>query len=274
MPIADINGCNIYYELGGIGPIVVFVHGEDHGIEMFEHQIVNLCRDYQCLAYYRRGHGRSELPPYGYSLRNQMLDLAELLDHLNVRQAVIVAVAMATTIAVNYALEYPDRVKGLVLASWYELDGYPLMEKRRSKKYTTTFAKLHMQMFEIMRDHGQQGLIDHMMKEGDAFLPILPREPAVRAQVMQMMSSHLPDHYVRAAEFYTSMPNLVPRLREIKCPMLGICGEDDPCPDDPQLLEGARNFRQIWIPSTRRFSMLESPSAFNSALKQFLESLA
>jgi 3-oxoadipate enol-lactonase len=273
MPIAGINGCHIYYNARGTGPDVVFIHGEDHGIEMFEQQVAHLCADYRCVAYDRRGHGRSELPPYGYSLRNQMLDLARLLDHLEVRYAVIVAVAMATTIAASYALEYPDRVRGLVLASWYELDGYPLMERRRSRKYTTTFAELHMQMFEIIRDHGQQGLIDHMTKEGDAFLPILPRDPAVRERVMRMMSSHSPDHYIRAAEFYTSMPNLVPRLKEIKCPMLGICGEDDPCPDDPQLLEGAKNFKEIWIPGARRFAMLESAPAFNSALTQFLENL-
>ena len=90
---------------------------------------------------------------------------------------------------------------------------------------------------------------------------------------MRMMSSHAPDHYIRAAEFYTSMPNLVPRLGEIGCPMIGICGEDDPCPDDPQLLEGAKNFEQVWIRAARRFSMLEAPSAFNSALTQFLARL-
>jgi 3-oxoadipate enol-lactonase len=273
MPIADVNGCEIYYETNGIGPDVVFIHGEDHGINMFEQQIAHLRGLYRCVAYDRRGHGKSELAPYGYSLRNQMLDLAGLLDRLEVRQAVIVAVAMATTIAASYALEYPDRVRGLVLASWYELDGYPLMERRRAKKYTTTFAELHMQMFKIIRDHGQQGLIDHMIKEGDAFLPILPKDPAVRAQVMKMMSAHSPEHYIRAAEFYTSMPNLVPRLKEITCPMLGICGDDDPCPDDPHLLEGAKNFEQVWVPSARRFSMLESPSAFNSPLTRFLEAL-
>ena len=117
MPIADINGCKMYYEANGIGPDVVFIHGEDHGIEMFEQQVAHLCGNYRRVTYDRCGHGRSELPPYGYSLRNQMLDLAGLLDHLKVRQAVIVAVAMATTIAASYALEYPERVRGLVLAS-------------------------------------------------------------------------------------------------------------------------------------------------------------
>jgi 3-oxoadipate enol-lactonase len=274
MPVAKVNGCEIYYEMNGNGPDVVFIHGEDHGIEMFAHQIAQLSVNYRCIAYDRRGHGRSECPPYGYSLHNQMLDLAELLDHLAIRRAAVVAVAMATTIAASYALEYCDRVRGLVLASWYELDGYPLMERRRQKKYTTTFAELHMQMFEILRDGGQQGLIDHMTREGDAFLPILPKNPELRNRVMRMMSCHLPEHYIKAAEFYTSMPNLVPHLKEIACPLLGICGEDDPCPDDPELLQGAKNFKQVWIPGARRFSMLESPLAFNSALTDFLRTLA
>ena len=52
-----------------------------------------------------------------------------LLDRIGVERAVVLAVAMATTIAASYTLEYPGRVRGLVLASWYELDGYPLMEE-------------------------------------------------------------------------------------------------------------------------------------------------
>ena len=273
MPLADVNGCRIYYESTGRGPAVVFVHGEDHGIEMFEEQVADLSRDYRCITYYRRGHGRSELPPYGYSLHCQMHDLAALLDHLEVERPAILGVAMATTITTSYALTHPDRVRGLVLASWYELDGYPLMEKRRAKKYTTTFAELHMQMHQLVSEGGAQRLIDHMEKERDAFLPILPTDNAVRQRVMRMMASHAAEHYIRGAEFYTSMPNLVPRLKEITCPMLGICGDDDPCPDDPQLLAGGRNFQQVWIPGARRFTMMEAAPAFNAALRRFLEGL-
>ena len=166
MPIARSTAARFSTKLTGSGPDVVFIHGEDHGIEMFAGQVAAFRDNHRCLTYDRRGHGKSELPPYGYSLRNQMLDLAGLLDHLEMRAPVLVAVAMATTIAASYALEYPGRARGLVLASWYELDGYPLMEKRRAKKYTTTFAELHMQMYEILRDRGEQGLIDHIRARG------------------------------------------------------------------------------------------------------------
>jgi len=273
MPIVTVNGCELYYEASGHGRDVVFIHGEDHGIEMFEHAIAHLADHCRCIAYDRRGHGKSALPPYGYSLRSQMLDLAGLLDHLQIRNTVLVSVAMATTIATSYALEYPDRVRGLVLASWYELDGYPLMEKRRQAKHPMTFAALHMTMFEIARDKGRQGLIDHLHREGDAFLPILPRDPGVRERVIRMMSSHTPEHYVKAAEFYTSMPYLTPRLQDVACPILGICGDDDPSPDKPELVAGAKNFREVWIPGARRFSLLEAPQAFNSALAEFCHTL-
>jgi len=152
MPTAHVNNCNFYYEVKGNGPDVVFIHGEDHGIEMFEPQVAHLSPHYRCVTYYRRGHGRSQLTPYGYSLRNQILDLALLLENLEIDRAVLLGVAMATTIAASYALEHPGRVRGLVLASWYELDGYPLMEDRRRQKHAMMFAELHMKMFEVARE--------------------------------------------------------------------------------------------------------------------------
>src|ERR1700732_5482388 len=122
------------------------------------------------------------------------------------------------------------------------------MEDRRRQKHAMTCAELHMKMFEVARESGQQGLSDRMRREGDGWLPILPTAPEARERVIRMMSRHSPEHYIKAAEFYTSMPNLVPRLKEIACPVLGICGEEDPSPDDPELLGGAKNFQEISIP--------------------------
>jgi pimeloyl-ACP methyl ester carboxylesterase len=177
---------------------------------------------------------------------------------------------MATPIAVSFALAHPDRVEGLAMSSWYELDGYPRMELRRSK-HPSTFGEFHMREFETLRDHGPEGLVELFRREGDALLPILPIDHAVRERVMAMIASHPPEHFIKAAEFYTSLPNLTPRLKEITCPLLGICGTDDPSPDDPALLAGVGNFEQAWIPGARRFAMMEAPAAFNDALARFLE---
>ena len=273
MPTARINDCDLYFEVSGNGPNLVFIHGEDHDLHLFDHQVAHFSKRYNCIGYERRGHGRSELTPYGYSLHNQTLDLIGLLDHLDVDHMVIIAVAMATPIATSFALAHPDRVRGLVLASWYELDGYPSMENRRRGKHPTTFGKFHMLEYQTMRDLGSQGLLDLLKREGDALLPILPVEPEVREQVMRMIASHPPEHFIKAAEYYTSMPNLVPQLAQLKCPILGICGSDDPSPDNPELLGGAARFEQTWIPGARRFSMMESPAGFNAALERFLTAI-
>jgi pimeloyl-ACP methyl ester carboxylesterase len=130
-----------------------------------------------------------------------------------------------------------------------------------------------MEMYGLVRDGGPQALIDHVERKRDRFLPILPKDDAVRARVMRMMASHPAEHYLKAAEFYTSMPDLVPALRAARCPVLGICGEDDPSPDRPELVGEAANFREEWIAGARRFSMLERPEEFNAVLRKFLRSL-
>jgi pimeloyl-ACP methyl ester carboxylesterase len=268
LPNARLNGTDLYYELEGDGAPVVFIHGENHGIELFEGQVARLVSDYRCLTYYRRGHGLSAAAPYGYSVWNQTLDLVALLDELGIDRIAVVAVAMSTPIAVTFATAYPERVSALVLASWYELDGYPQLEARRPAQ--STFPALQMQMHEVRQRDGQAALEAFMEQFASSEFPILPDDPGQRALLIRMFTNHPPDRYVHAAEFYTSLPYLIPQLRSVRCPVLGICGEDDPSPDRPELLDGMPNFRQAWIACTRRFPSVERPDVFTDLLIDFL----
>ncbi len=272
MPTARVNNCDIHYEAQGAGPCVVFIPGETHGIEMFEHQLPVFARRFRCISYYRRGHGKSGCPPYGYSLWNQTQDLVALLDHLEIGRAAIVAVAMSTTVAVNYALLRPERVRALVLASWYELDGYPLLEERR-KKHRVSFAELHLMMGRMLETDGREALARHLDENYEQVLPIFPRDAAVRAKLARMFASHPREHYVQSAEFYTSIPNLLRDMGRIECPILGICGDEDPSPDQPERLAHLPNFRQTWIKGARRFALMEQPEAFNREIAAFLDGL-
>ena len=80
---------------------------------------------------------------------------------------------------------------------------------------------------------------------------------------------YAPGHYVKSAEYYTSLPNLLPQMHKIKCPILGICGAEDPSPDNPKVLAHLPNYRQAWIDGARRFTMIEKPDAFNAELERF-----
>ena len=116
MPTARVNGCDFNYQVKGTGPDLVFIHGEIHGSEYWEHQLEEFSRDFRCLVYDRRGHAGSESTAFGYSVANQAHDLALLLDHLGMSRPVIVALAFGTTIATTFAIDYPERVRGLVIA--------------------------------------------------------------------------------------------------------------------------------------------------------------
>jgi 3-oxoadipate enol-lactonase len=271
MPVADVNRTQLSYEIKGNGPNLVFIHGENHGIEMFRDQVADFSNDYRCVTYYRRGHGPSGSPPYGYSLWNQTLDLKELLEELGIDRPVLVAVAMGTPIAVTYAVQYPERVRGLVLASWYELDGYPRLEERRPA--VTPFPELNLKMREILERDGRPALQRFMEETARTEFPILPENPEQRAMLIRMFVNHPPDRYVHAAEFYSSLPYLVPDLRLVRCPVLGICGDKDPSPDRPEALGAMPNFRQTWISGARRFPSVEQPTAFDAIISEFLEGL-
>ena len=59
MPMINANGCDFYYEQQGQGPDMVFIHGEIHGMEYWEHQLADFSVDHRCLVYNRRGHAKT-----------------------------------------------------------------------------------------------------------------------------------------------------------------------------------------------------------------------
>jgi pimeloyl-ACP methyl ester carboxylesterase len=96
MPMINANGCNFYYEQQGHGPDMVFIHGEIHGMEYWEHQLADFSTDHRCFAYNRRGHAKTGWTDYGFSLTNQTRDLERLIDKLGIERPVRAGLRMLT----------------------------------------------------------------------------------------------------------------------------------------------------------------------------------
>jgi non-heme chloroperoxidase len=89
--LTTADGTEIYYKDWGRGRPVVFSHGWPLSADAWEDQMFFLAgRGYRCVAHDRRGHGRSGQPWYGHDMDTYADDLAELLDELEVRDAVLV----------------------------------------------------------------------------------------------------------------------------------------------------------------------------------------
>ena len=87
--ITTKDGTQIHYNDWGKGKPVVFSHGWPLSADAFEDQMLFLSsRGYRCIAHDRRGHGRSGQPWQGNDMDTYADDLAELVEHLDLRDAV------------------------------------------------------------------------------------------------------------------------------------------------------------------------------------------
>ena len=87
--ITTKDGTQIYYNDWGQGQPVVFSHGWPLSADAFEDQMFFLAeRGYRCIAHDRRGHGRSSQPWNGNDLDTYADDLAELVQALDLKDAI------------------------------------------------------------------------------------------------------------------------------------------------------------------------------------------
>lgn len=141
MPWFDWKSERIHYELYQVSQtqeyssIVVMIHGLGLNLSSWKWLLSLLPRDYRILCYDLRGHGQSTGTANLYSINDLQTDLAQLLDHLNLRHVDLVGHGIGGTIALRYARAFPERVKTITLIStqlFYPqgLDGHMSLHRR------------------------------------------------------------------------------------------------------------------------------------------------
>ncbi len=113
------DGMNMYYKDWGTGQPIVFNHGWPLTADAFEDQMFFMASNgYRCVAVDRRGHGRSDQTWDGNDMDTYADDLAELIEYLDLKEAILVGHSTGGGVITRYIGRYgTDRIAKAVLIS-------------------------------------------------------------------------------------------------------------------------------------------------------------
>lgn len=106
---------SLYYQENGEGEPFFLLHGNGEDGTYFANQISFFSGRYRVIAVDTRGHGKSPRGTAPFTMEQFAVDLKELMDKLQIQNAVILGFSDGANIAMKFALKYPNRVKALIL---------------------------------------------------------------------------------------------------------------------------------------------------------------
>ena len=95
--------------------VLVLLPGLSDSWRSYELVLPHLPSTFRTIVVSQRGHGDSDKPETGYTVRDFAADLNALLDALGIRRAVIAGHSSASIVARRFALDHPEKIAGHVL---------------------------------------------------------------------------------------------------------------------------------------------------------------
>jgi 3-oxoadipate enol-lactonase len=242
-------------QVSGEGTPLVFVHGFTTTAEFWREQVEAFSARHQLVRINLPGHGRSPRPEgRKYTIGAFVEDVLKVYRALGIESAVLVGLSMGGTVAQNFALAHPERVRALVLVG----------------------ATPH--------GLGADVNVDNVLKAIDELGVVVASQRVIERSFGSAASPDLiefaknevaqtPAFVAREAIASLNASDSRERLASICVPTLVTVGNEDIItpPSESQAL--ARGIPNSWlniIPQAGHFPMLEQPTAFNQILNAFL----
>jgi pimeloyl-ACP methyl ester carboxylesterase len=259
----EFPGSRIYYEVDGSGPALTFIHACVAHLRMWDAQVEAFRDRYTVVRYDLRGFGRSQTEDVPFSSRD---DLRRVLDHVGVESTHLVGNSCGGSIALDFALEFPDRARSLTLVA----SGVGGFESPDDPRVTEREAEIE-RLYEL-KDYERIVELETQIWTDGADQPPTRVDSGVR----QRMTQWNLDNY-RAEQENEHIERLTPpavgRLGEVAVPTLVIWGTLDV---SSVLLAGEKLAAEIpaarahVYPNVAHMVTLEKPGEFNELLGGFL----
>jgi pimeloyl-ACP methyl ester carboxylesterase len=123
---APVNGIKVYYEVYGDGKPLVLLHGAFYTIDLNWSQLIpELSKTRKVIALEMQGHGHSPFSDRKLSITALASDVVKLMDYLKIDSADVAGYSMGGSVAYQFAVQNPKRLRKLVIiSSTYKTDGW------------------------------------------------------------------------------------------------------------------------------------------------------
>ena len=262
------DGIRLYHEESGSGTALVFLHefGGDH--RSWEPQVREFSRNYRCVITAARGFPPSDVPAEAssYSQQQAVEDVAAVLDSASIDRAFLIGNSMGAFAALHFALQYPDRTLGAVVAG----GGYGAHPNQ-----TQVFRRQTERLAATFEDYGSK-IAAQEYGFGPARVQFAGKDPRGHAEHVRILSEH---HPIGAANTLRGVQGSRPSLYGMRdelaacsSPVLVIAGDEDEMALDASLMLKRTMPRSglAVLPGSGHVTNLEEVLLFNTVLQRFI----
>lgn len=259
MLMADLGDLCLHYRIDGDpdGAPVVFANSLGTDLRLWDKVVALMPPGLRIIRYDMRGHGLSDAPAAPYAMGALVRDLERLLDHLAVRDAVLVGLSIGGMVAQGLAVKRLDQIRAVVLSNTGAKIGTAAMWESR---IATVAAQ------------GIEGLADAIMQRW--FPPAFRDSVEGRAWRHMLVRTPLAGYAgcsaaIAGTDFYATTATL-------RLPALGIAGsEDGSTPPDlvREMIDLIPGSQFALIRGSGHLPCVDQPEEYAAILNAFLASL-
>jgi 3-oxoadipate enol-lactonase len=257
-------GAEIYYELTGSGPSIVFAHGLGGNHLSWWQQVPYFSAHYTCVTFAHRGFSPSRITSGSVDPALYEDDLRALADHLKLAEVFLVAQSMGGRACLSFSLHHPQRVRALVMASTTGSVDLKTLDAADRKTIESWFAA-HSGVWDDLAKRGIHPAAGERMAREQPALEFLYRE-------IDRLSIGLDKDALRSKlESITTLP--VSDLKRLTVPVLFITGAEDVFvpPAAAALAKLVPGAKLESVPEAGHSVYFQRPEVFNRMVSNFFE---
>lgn len=272
MPLAKVNGTEIFYQLTGQGEPVVMIPGLGTTHGFFAGIVPTLSRGHQVIGLDLRGIGQSAKPAQDYTMELWADDIAALLDELKIKRAHILGSSLGGCVAQVFADRYASKTASLILAATFsEID------RMLELNYRVRMQVIELTgMSQMLADFAVCSLFGRSFYETEAGRAAAANTlNIIRSNEQAMYLSHLRAVLLfgRCEPGQEQEPKFTERLKNIQAPTLVMCGDEDvlTVPKFSRIIaKNIANAQLIVQPGCGHVNLIEKPQESADIIVRFL----